>query len=103
MTPSGSGIVFNDKQGSVNGGTLTATITPDNATDKSVTWKSSDTNIATVDANGKVIAVGVSTTTITVKTEDGEFTATCEVTVSKATPTMRSRTSTPKSTSQWMV
>ena len=63
------------------GATLTPTITPDNATDKSVEWKSDDTGVATVNENGKVTAVGLGTTTITVTTADGGHTATCEVTV----------------------
>ena len=66
------------------GGTLTATITPGNATNQNVTWKSSDTKVATVD-NGLVTAVGLGTTTITVTTADGGKTATCEVTVTTAT------------------
>jgi uncharacterized protein YjdB len=61
--------------------TLTATITPDNATDKSVTWTSSAPEVATVDANGKVTAVKAGTATVTVTTTDGGKTATCTVTV----------------------
>ena len=60
--------------------TLTATIAPDNASNKNVTWTSSNTEVATVE-NGKVTAVKAGTATITVKTEDGGKTATCEVTV----------------------
>lgn len=64
-----------------NTATLTATVEPDNATNKTVTWKSSDTNIATVDTDGNVTAVGAGTATITVTTADGGKTATCTVTV----------------------
>ena len=60
--------------------TLTATVMPYNAVDKSVTWESSDTDVATV-ANGVITAVSVGETTITVTTVDGGFTATCIVTV----------------------
>lgn len=61
--------------------TLIATVTPNNATDKSVTWTSSNPGVATVDSTGKVTAVAAGSTTITVKTTDGEFTATCTVSV----------------------
>lgn len=60
---------------------LTATVTPDNATNKNVTWSSNDDTIATVDDNGNVTAVAAGTATITVTTEDGSHTATCKVTV----------------------
>ena len=61
--------------------TLTATIAPTNATNKKVTWTSSDPAVATVDASGKVTGVAKGTATITVTTEDGGYTATCAVEV----------------------
>lgn len=61
--------------------TLTATIAPTNATNKKVTWTSSDPAVATVDASGKVTGVANGTATITVTTEDGGHTATCAVEV----------------------
>ena len=60
---------------------LTATIYPDSATNKTVTWKSSDEKVATVDESGLVTAVGNGTANITATTEDGNYTATCKVTV----------------------
>jgi len=60
--------------------TLNATVTPDNATDQTVTWTSSDTAIATVDNTGNVIAVKDGAATITAQA--GDKTATCAVTVS---------------------
>ena len=60
--------------------TLTATVLPSNATDKSVTWTSSAQSVATV-ANGTVTAVGSGTATITATTSNGK-TATCTVIVS---------------------
>ena len=62
--------------------TLVATVLPENATDKSVTWKSSNEAVATVDANGKVTAVAVGEATITATTADGSnLSASCKVTV----------------------
>ena len=63
--------------------TLTATVLPENATDKSVTWSTSDWNVAIVNQNGTVAAVGPGNATITVKTNDGKKIATCEVKVNK--------------------
>ena len=60
---------------------LSATVSPDNATDKTVTWSSSNTAIATVSSNGLVTAVQEGSATITAKA--GDKTATCTVTVSK--------------------
>ena len=63
---------------------LTAEVQPSDATDKSFTWASSDTNVATVSATGLVTAVAPGTATITVTTNDGGFTDTCAVTVTAA-------------------
>ena len=61
--------------------TLAATVAPANATNKSVTWSSSDDTVATVSTEGVVTGVAEGTATITVTTVDGSFTDTCAVTV----------------------
>ena len=62
--------------------TLTATVKPDNATNRTVAWESNATNVATVDNNGKVTAKAAGEAIITAKA--GDKTATCTVTVAKA-------------------
>ena len=61
--------------------TLSATVLPENATDKAVSFSSSNTAVATVDGGGKLKALAAGTATVTVTTKDGAKTATCEVTV----------------------
>ena len=74
--------------------TLTATVSPDGATDKTVTCSSDNTSVATVDANGLVTAVAEGTATITVTATNGtddtsdDKTAICEVTVNPVTYTV---------------
>lgn len=79
-----TGVTLNKNSLSLKTGeseTLVATIDPNSATNKNVSWKSDDSTVATVDDNGKVVAVKEGTTTITVTTEDGGFKATCAVSV----------------------
>ncbi|NLT95575.1 MAG: hypothetical protein GXW85_08640 [Clostridia bacterium] len=61
-------------------GILTATVFPDNATDKNLIWSSSDTGVATV-TDGVVTPVSMGTAVITVTTQDGNFSAQCTVNV----------------------
>ena len=60
---------------------LVATVLPENAVDKTVTWSSDNDSIATVDQFGNVVAVGEGTAVITVTTTNGGYTASCVVTV----------------------
>ncbi len=80
-----TGITLDKTEATVKVGetaTLTATVAPENATDKTVTWTTSDEKVATV-ANGVVTAVAEGTATITATTANG-LTAACTVTVEKA-------------------
>ena len=82
-----TGVTLNKNTLSLNAGsteTLVATITPSDATNKNVSWTSSNNSVATVNSNGKVDAVGNGSCTITVTTQDGGFTASCTVNVSTA-------------------
>ena len=66
---------------------LTASVSPSNATNKNVTWSSSNTNVATVNSNGLITARASGTAIITVSTQDGNKTAQCTVTVTQASST----------------
>ncbi len=70
--------------GEGNTATIVATVSPSNATNTSVSWSSSDTNVATVNNSGVVTAIGEGTATITVTTADGGFTATTSVSVTSS-------------------
>ncbi len=77
---------------------LTATVLPDDASNKRVSWISANPAIATVDSMGKVVAVKKGKTTITVKTEDGGYTGTCAVTVTEKQSGMPNPTTNEKVT-----
>ena len=65
--------------------TLTATITPEGATNKAVTWTSDNEEVARVTNKGMVTGISPGTATITATTDDGEFQDTCQVTVTGST------------------
>lgn len=78
-----SGVSLNESSVNLNVGdkkSLIVTVLPEDATNQNVIWTSSDTSVATV-SNGVVEAVGAGNATITVKTEDGNYTDTCSVSV----------------------
>ena len=75
---SSSGTLYLNNSNYIN---LTHTIIPNNATNQNVTWTSSNTAVATVNSNGNVTAKSIGSTTITVKTNDGNYTATYKLTV----------------------
>ena len=80
-----TGVSLNKSTMALNTGassTLTATVSPSSAPNKSVTWSSSNTAVATVSSSGVVKGVKAGTATITAKTAVGGKTATCKVTVS---------------------
>lgn len=84
VAPRVTGIMLNTNSISLNVGnseTLVATVLPTEAINKGVVWSSSNTSIATVDNNGKVTAVSGGSATITAKTQDGGYSASCNVTV----------------------
>ena len=61
--------------------TLVATVKPDNAENKNVSWSSTDVSIVSVDNNGKLTGIKAGSATVTAKTEEGEKTASCNVIV----------------------
>lgn len=83
-----TGITLSQKTASMKVGdtkVITGTVVPDNATNKAVTYKSSDEKVATVAENGTVTAVAEGSADITATTADGGFTDKCVVTVTKPT------------------
>ena len=97
-----TGVTLNKTQLTLSSGateTLTASLQPENATNKNVSWSSGNTDVATVDANGKVTAKAAGSATITVKTADGGKTATCKVTVNASSVAVTGVSVSPESLS----
>ncbi|KAA1243387.1 Ig-like domain-containing protein [Aquimarina sp. RZ0] len=84
-----TGVSISDSNVSLNVGQtrdLNATVRPNNASNKSVSWSSNNTNVATVNSNGLVTAKSNGTATITVTTQDGNKKATSRITVNGSAP-----------------
>ena len=60
---------------------ITANIAPEDATEKDIEWKSSNTSVASVDSNGNITGISVGSATITATTKDGGYSASCTVNV----------------------
>lgn len=80
VAPTSLSLIKGDKR------TLTATVLPSDADDKSVTWSSSNPNIVTVNGNGEISGVGAGTATVTASTVNG-LKATCDLTIIEPYPT----------------
>lgn len=83
-----TGVTLSQKTATMQVGdtkTITATIAPENATNKDITAKSDNEEVITFGADGKITAIGAGTANATVTTADGGFTASCAVTVTEAT------------------
>ena len=83
-----SGISLNRRSATLVVGsseTITATISPDNATNRNVSWSSNNSSVATVNPSGRITAIGAGDAVITARTEDGGRTATINVRVNPAT------------------
>jgi len=86
-----TGVTVSPERATLNPGEtqqLTASVIPEKAVNKNVSWMSSNTSVATVDANGKVTANSIGSATISVTTNDGGYRAECIVTVTD-TPTTK--------------
>ncbi len=81
LSPESHTLVLGDADTSNDTVTLTTTVTPYNATDPTVSYQSSNTSVATVDESGFVTAVAAGNAIITATTNDGNHTATCDITV----------------------
>jgi uncharacterized protein YjdB len=84
-----TGVTVSPTSASINVGAtqqLTATVSPSNATNKNVSWSSSNTSIATVNSSGLVTGMAAGSATITVTTQDGGKTATSAITVTSSPP-----------------
>lgn len=79
-----TGVILDKSNTSIDVGkaiVITASIMPENATNRSVIWRTSNSNIASVDINGVVIGKAAGEATIIAETVDGKYTAVCKVVV----------------------